>query len=205
MGYDEPEILRSVHPVKCPPIADGGQVFANLPIVEEHGHTGIGDVEFGLDYALLKDTGALNPEVTLGFLAAAPTGDADDHLGVGGWSYMVSLRASKQLGYGVYGHILGEYEWTPNGGSDFDALTGWSFGAGASWRVAEPVTLIAEYIRKQEREEIHGIVHTGVESFVSAGVSYEFADHFFIGAAGAFGVNDHTDENRIIVNLEKEF
>jgi phage-related protein len=25
MGYDEPEILRSVHPVKCPPIADGGQ------------------------------------------------------------------------------------------------------------------------------------------------------------------------------------
>lgn len=25
MGYDEPEILRSDHPVKCPPIADGGQ------------------------------------------------------------------------------------------------------------------------------------------------------------------------------------
>jgi hypothetical protein len=28
MGYDEPEILRSVHPVKCPPIADGGHAKA---------------------------------------------------------------------------------------------------------------------------------------------------------------------------------
>ena len=186
-------------------ITDRLQVAVEFPLLSEGGETGVGDIEFAVDYALLKETGEGMPELTIGFGAAAPTGDEVNGFGVGGWGYEVSLRASKQIHENVFAHATGAFEWVPNGGADADALTEWVIGAGAAWQASEPLTFVAEYLREMERETDAGMVDHETESYLSGGLSYEIADDLLVGAAGAVGLNDDSADARLIVKFQTEW
>ncbi len=186
-------------------LTDRLQVSVELPIVDGEEGSGVGDMEFAVDYALVKDQGGRAPELTVGFGASAPTGEADDGTGAGAWGYEASFRASKQVVPTVYAHALFAYEWVPDGGPDADALSEWAVGAGLAWRAADDVALLVEYLREREREEEDAVIERETESYLSAGVVLEVADDVEIGAAGAVGLNDDSADARALIGFQVEW
>lgn len=180
------------------------EISAELPVVTGPGEAGAGDVEFGVDYALLMDEGR-SPALTVGFLAGAPTGEEEAGRGVGGWTYEASLRASKRFHPNVYGHVMGAYEWVPNGGGEADELTAWEFGAGAAWRASDLWTFIVEYLRESERTEEAGFVERETQSYLSLGAIAEIVEGVAIGAAGAVGVGGESADARLLVRIQIEW
>ncbi len=186
-------------------LTDRVTISAALPIIDDTGSEGIGDVGLGIDYGVLKENGNRTPDVTLGFGASAPTGDADDDLGTGGWGYQIALRSSKHFAPDFHGHMVSAYQWAPGGGDNADALTGWAFGLGATWRPLALLSFAAEYLRETEREQVTGIKSRTTEEFVSAGLIFELADDVYVGAAGAAGLNDDSADTRLISKLTIEW
>lgn len=185
-------------------VTDRIEVSAELPLILGPGESGAGDIEFGVDYALLLESDSA-PALTFGISASAPTGDEDAGRGVGGWSYETSLRASKQVVDDFYVHLAGSYEWTPNGGAEADALTEWSIGAGAAIRASEQLTLIAEYLRESERAEEGGFVIRETAGYLSAGAIIEIAEGVSLGAAGAAGVEGDSADARFLAKIQIEW
>ncbi len=185
-------------------ITDRIEVSVEAPIVVGPGPAGTGDIEFGVDYALTMDNGSV-PALTIGFGASAPTGNEDAGRGVDAWSYETSLRASKRITDNFYGHAMGAYEWTPNGGADADMLSAWAFGVGAALRTTDKLTLIAEYLREAEREKEAGMVERETEAFLSAGAIVELNKFVSIGVAGAAGVSDESADARALAKMQIEW
>lgn len=185
-------------------ITDRFQVSVELPFLDEDGVSGIGDVEFGAAYALLKEDDGL-PEFTIAAEARAPSGDEDDGLGVGGWGYGAALRASKLLMPRLYGHASAAYEWVPNGGAVAEELDEWSFGAGLGFQPEDCVTLTAEVLHEREREVEDGEVERERETYLSVGAIFEPADDILVGVAGAFGVSDDSADARLLAKLQAEW
>ena len=181
------------------------QLEAELPVTDGEGVYGVGDVEFSVAYALLKESEGASPEFTIAVSAVAPTGDADDGLGTGDWGFEASAQLSKKLRDGLYAHIVGGREWTPNGGADAEHLSEWLFGLGAAAYAGDRFALIAEYLREMEREIEQGVTERAVEEYASAGFGYEVFEDVTVGASGAVGLNDESDDVRLIVKFQAEF
>ncbi len=177
----------------------------SLPVIDNPGADGVGDIELGLDYAVLKDTGRGSPEVTLGAEFSLPTGDEDEGLGNGSAGIEVSARASQQFHPDVHGHALVAYEWITNGGSGADSLREWSLGVGAAWEVQDPVTVVVEYLRERERAEVGPFVSRETESYLSAGFVFELIDDLEFGLAGAVGLTDDSADGRFLAKIQFEF
>ncbi len=184
-------------------LTDRLQVAMELPVVNDDDASGVGDLEFALDYALLKDEGALAPEFTIGAGAIAPTGG--DGTGSGTWGYETSVRVSKQIAEGFYMHGAGAREAVPGGGPDADLLREWSAGAGAALRVNNALTLTGEYIREVEREDEAGNSEKEVESYVTGGLILKISDLLEIGAAGGAGLTEDSADARFIAKFQAEW
>lgn len=185
-------------------VTDRLEISAELPLTFGPGEAGAGDMEFGVDYALMLESGQA-PALTIGVSASAPTGDAEEGRGVGGWSYETSLRASKQALDGLTIHLAGAYGWTPNGGAEGDSLTEWSIGAGGAIRASDRLTLIAEYLRESERIDEGGAVSHEVTSYLSAGSIFEIIEGVSLGAAGAAGVGGESADVRFLAKMQIEW
>lgn len=101
-----------------------------------------------------------------------------------------------------YGHVMGAYEWVPNGGGEADALTAWEFGAGAAWRAGDRLTPISEYLRQSERTEEAGFIERERESYLSLGAIAEIVEGVAIGAAGALG---RSADARLLARIQIEW
>jgi hypothetical protein len=177
------------------------QVFVEVPFQNSpQTDFDIDNVEFGVDYAFLKDRGpGSTPEATVGVAVIAPVGESETE----NWRLEPSLRLSKNILEPIYLHAGAAAELNIE---DEDAmmLAEWTVGGGVGWRPRELLTFTAEYLRETEREEEFGVVRREVEHIVAGSVSYEIDDDVLIGAGASQAVSG-SGETRLIIQAQVEW
>ena len=165
------------------------QFFLEAPIEKEDGDIAqFGDLEFGVDYAILKDRGTgAAPELTIGVGFSAPTGEGD-----GDWAAEPSLRIAKMVTEGLYLHGLLSAEAQLGGGeTEFEE---WSTGAGVGWSTEDEMIFTLEYRRDAEL----GDGPRDVDQFLSGSVAVELENEMTIGAAIAQSIDGDSDTRAIL-------
>ena len=185
-------------------ITDRLQVFFEGPIEAMDERTArFGNIEFGLDYAILKDEGPNSPpELTIGIGVSAPTSSRSDD-----WEIEPNIRIAKMVSEGLYLHGLLAGEVAIGGGeSGFDegGFDEWVLGGGVGWALNEDVIATLEYLREAERENDDAVTDWETTQFLSGSLAVEFENELIIGAAIAQSVEGDA-ETRAILKAQIEW
>ena len=180
-------------------LSDRLQLVFEAPIeTDDSGDAVFGDIEFGVDYAVLKDEGhGLAPELTFGMAFVAPTSSEESD-----WRLEPSARLSKMVTEGVFVHALVSGEYRLEG--DDSEWEEWSAGAAAGWRPYGGWGFTVEYLREEEAENVMGVREWETEETAAFSIAFEFENELTIGAAIAQSV-DGRGETRGIFKTQIEW